>query len=1251
MWGSEQSPAMYANPVHSNTHRVGAAQDAQPRTESYRAIAMVAGNAEPGRDDDGAAAPAYTKSTHAKTGASAGRARSSSAAAGSGLLASMPLKRKLALAACGTLALVVIIAIAVGVSSSDDGSGDGAASASSSSSSGCKAPCVERQGIEMQFAPFSGGTSGASSAPLAAGAFVPYAGYAGGLSVAGSVVVMDNANLSLTLTYDLQLGEANATGGVHIHAGKDCSQEAGAHYYTPAGAADPWAATKWVSGPTGAGKGSVEVSSGHNYYGNLGHTVVVHGADGTKIACGILERGAAADPRALAPSTAQGALQALLVGRTALKAHHVDAINVQLGTAAAAGGGGGGFEATVVLGLATEGQVATAAVDVLRRVALSTGLVAEIDGQLYIATRVVGKEVSIPLTPSITRVLEDSALAAAGVATVQDALALAFPKAGSALAAADNANANTNGSATAFAGLAGAAVSAAGGGGFPEFDQVLALLDFVIPAGTFDIDAGVGQAQVTVIKARGLRKASLVVSFDPNATCEGASQPVLCKLVQSSGIAKASPQMALTLQHGPEEARMIEASFQVGPITLSEQKCGGGNQTTVGVARLEVAELYARGAWPDDTVAAAPPGSAAASTTDVASRRLDVLSRGSGLGVSVDLLIDISSRADDAPCGRMLRPVAFSGVLTVQPRAISGVVALQGLVEEPFGLRHLYLTNLYLGLSFGLVEDFTLGGQIEAEGHLSLGPECYVASADGHDVTRVVRKDRVCIEGTVALGVTLSPDTGISPEGTYIAASIAGLTVGNIVKIFAAPEVAQRLDEDLPGFVKASGFPGTVAMSFSATPGGTTTLSGRAVPGGLYFNGMLNFLGYGIRAEVSYYPARFLHLTAVFDRFDRFAPLFVLTNPHDSSIGPKLNVSIVHDYTSARGVALAAPTTSVSAHASAQIEILGTKAMATLEITDTQYTLDVALKDILGIKQLAASVHLEAEATLGGLKDATFNVSGQIALEGVKIPGWVADTIDALRGLVDSSPVKALSDQIDALELAEDREAILKSISVPGHEQGFEDAPQFKAYMSGKASELEAAYAGLAVDELALQAGFELQHGWAGNSLELHGVAALLGEVHAFSVKIEVGLTFDDVIDIIVDAALALLVPDGIAQIIHGVKDAVAKVRRTWSTVFNSEHGVFYSRTCSCAEAGYKYVAGTCHAVAGDVYDPECNNKKLGMCFGWEGCRPGYSKVLPMVCACAKFDLFDKRTVCDEPHAGYSCGSGLLETHCVVKFG
>ena len=739
-------------------------------------------------------------------------------------------------------------------------------------------------------------------------------------------------------------------------------------------------------------------------------------------------------------------------------------------------------------------------------------------------------QIKVPLTPARSKVLADSEAAQRSVSTVQRAVS------------------------TVLAGNVSSLV---------DFKEVAKLLDFIIPEGTFNMDEEVVQAQVTITKEISMRRAALSIAFDSSAKCEAASQKLsLCKLVKASGIATADPQMQLLLQHGPQHQKIIQMALQVGPVPLNKRKCGGKN-TEMSVATLTRAELFARGEW---------GGTGTTMLQKIPPSGANVLSRGTGVGLSVDFVVDIHTRTYDTPCGRMIRPMSFSGVLMATPTTISGKLAMQGLLVEPFGLQNLYLSSMYLGMSFGYVEDMTIGGQIEAEGHLALGTECYVIEDEGEVITRVTAENRVCIEGTVALGIALSLE-GVSLQGNYLAATINRLTVGNLIKLFAKPDLVEQLDSVLPRFVQDSGFPGPVTMSFATDLGGATTINGRRIPYGLYFNGKLNFLGYGIQATAIYQPGRYLQLTAAFDRFDQFAPLFVLSNPSNPNTGPLLNISVVHDFSD-----LSSPKTHVSVLAQAQIEILGTTASTELIITDSLYTLDVVLSNVLGIKQLSASTHLEAKAGPQGLKGANFEVLGELALTDVKIPTWVRDTVNALRGLSGNSPVKGLADKLKELP-TEDVDKILAGLKVPETTTVFKNVRELETYMSARADDLEKSLAGQSMDMMSFKASFKVASGSDGTELELSGEAALLGKVHAFKVGIKVGFSYEDVIDLIIEAALGLFLPDGIADIIHAVKNAISSVRTFFSALVNAPKGLYYNRNCGCIDDGYTFVGGKCHAV------------------------------------------------------------------------
>jgi hypothetical protein len=118
--------------------------------------------------------------------------------------------------------------------------------------------------------------------------------------VAGTVVVTEGANntkATLTLTYHFTSASAmtGTTGGIHIHVGTSCGVSAGGHYFddTETSDDDSWNPVKWTaSAATGPFSGVTgPVYSGYDMGENEGHVVVVHNANGTKIACGKLTNG------------------------------------------------------------------------------------------------------------------------------------------------------------------------------------------------------------------------------------------------------------------------------------------------------------------------------------------------------------------------------------------------------------------------------------------------------------------------------------------------------------------------------------------------------------------------------------------------------------------------------------------------------------------------------------------------------------------------------------------------------------------------------------------------------------------------------------------------------------------------------------------------------------------------------------------------------------------------------------------------
>lgn len=121
-----------------------------------------------------------------------------------------------------------------------------------------------------------------------------YPGYEGNLTVGGMVNVEFNRDDSFLFSYDLEGLEENCTGcGIHIHAGSSCETHdlvmghgwnsiVVQDLWTPAGGAT------YNSNEDGDAKSEFHLYNAFNYYENHGHAAVVHGQDGTRIACGLL---------------------------------------------------------------------------------------------------------------------------------------------------------------------------------------------------------------------------------------------------------------------------------------------------------------------------------------------------------------------------------------------------------------------------------------------------------------------------------------------------------------------------------------------------------------------------------------------------------------------------------------------------------------------------------------------------------------------------------------------------------------------------------------------------------------------------------------------------------------------------------------------------------------------------------------------------------------------------------------------------
>ena len=140
-----------------------------------------------------------------------------------------------------------------------------------------------------------------SAAQLSAQNFRPYYTYNGNLRVGGQCGVTSSGTrqtFTCTLTnVDPQctrVGPQANSCGIHIHQGTSCETNAQGHYYKTPVTQDPWTNVVYQSGTAGATGApsnvpSTVVNTGATETEVAGKTMIVHGYDGGRIACAVLQ--------------------------------------------------------------------------------------------------------------------------------------------------------------------------------------------------------------------------------------------------------------------------------------------------------------------------------------------------------------------------------------------------------------------------------------------------------------------------------------------------------------------------------------------------------------------------------------------------------------------------------------------------------------------------------------------------------------------------------------------------------------------------------------------------------------------------------------------------------------------------------------------------------------------------------------------------------------------------------------------------
>jgi len=141
-------------------------------------------------------------------------------------------------------------------------------------------------------------SKGAKGNPTHHATMAPYPGYDGLLEMSGEVTVEyvgnEDALQYMLFSFDLRgVAPDCSKCGIHIHTGTGCDDpnQPGGHYWKDSLVPDHWTSTGgavYNSNGIGRAKGSFYVTNGFGPAENLGHAVVVHTQDGTRVGCGLL---------------------------------------------------------------------------------------------------------------------------------------------------------------------------------------------------------------------------------------------------------------------------------------------------------------------------------------------------------------------------------------------------------------------------------------------------------------------------------------------------------------------------------------------------------------------------------------------------------------------------------------------------------------------------------------------------------------------------------------------------------------------------------------------------------------------------------------------------------------------------------------------------------------------------------------------------------------------------------------------------
>lgn len=310
---------------------------------------------------------------------------------------------------------------------------------------------------------------------------------------------------------------------------------------------------------------------------------------------------------------------------------------------------------------------------------------------------------------------------------------------------------------------------------------------------------------------------------------------LVCTFVQSTFGQDASLTLALSLGLEPS----VRAYMGIGGIQLEAySNCDGAEAGVPSNVALDMVAMYIEAGLPADLTA----------------------------GLEVQLSFELGDRSllsaeeECADPGSMIEPLTFTAILEAGVYSgvpmVAGQFAMVGTLYQLFGLEMLHIADL--GVAVGFTPPSPIPSKFEAAGTLAIGLECYTKS-DAGVVTAITDEDRACLTATVAFGY--------SPVKTenYFMASMYGLNVGNLIKVFTPSAQADAMLRVLPECIIDSGFVGETFVSFSPSPSGAVTVVGTRVDPGFRLKGTFNLLGYEVSADINVVPLRSIKINATMD--------------------------------------------------------------------------------------------------------------------------------------------------------------------------------------------------------------------------------------------------------------------------------------------------------------------------------------------------------------------------------------------------